>query len=222
MVFVEGGTFIMGCTAEQGKYCEDNEKPPHKVTLNSYYIGQYEVTQAQWKAIMGNNPSSFKDCDDCPVEQVSWDDIQIFLQKLNEKTGKKYRLPTEAEWEYAARGGNKSQKYKYAGSNDLDAVAWYGYEKSDSKPHPVGQKKANELGLYDMSGNVWEWCEDAWHKNYTGAPTDGSAWTGGDDSSLRVVRGGSWNYLPLNCRAAYRYGYYTVLRYSDLGFRVAR
>ena len=145
MVYVEGGTFTMGCTPEQGNDCDSDEKPTHRVTLASFQISKYEVTQAQWEAVMGANPSYFKNCADCPVEQVSWNDIQKFLRRLNQMTGKDYRLPTEAQWEFAARGGNKSRGYKYAGSDDLDAVAWY-RDNSGSKTHPVGQKQPNELG----------------------------------------------------------------------------
>jgi len=147
MVFVKGGTFTMGCTSEQGNDCDDDEKPAHQVTLSDFYIGKYEVSQKQWKTIMGSNPSYFSNCDNCPVEKVSWNDIQEFIKKLNQKTGKSYRLPTEAEWEYAARGGAQSRGYKYSGSNNLVDVGWYG-DNSGSKTHPVGQKKANELVPY--------------------------------------------------------------------------
>ncbi|MDR0754334.1 MAG: formylglycine-generating enzyme family protein [Prevotellaceae bacterium] len=189
MVFVQGGTFTMGCISEQGADCFDNEKPAHKVTLSNFYIGKYEVTQAEWKAIMGNNPSNFSGCDNCPVEKVSWNDVQEFIRKLNAKTGKNYRLPTEAEWEYAARGGNRSKGYKYSGSNSVENVAWYGYDNSGKKTHPVGTKQANELGIYDMSGNVHEWCQD-WYGAYSnGAQTNPK---GASSGSYRVFRGGGW------------------------------
>ena len=158
MVFVKGGTFMMGATPEQGSDAGDGEKPVHSVTVSDFYIGKYEVTQAQWKAVMGKNPSHYKG-ENRPVERVSWYDIQKFIEKLNAKTGKRYRLPTEAEWEYAARGGNQSKGYKYSGSNDIGSVAWYTNNSGD-RTHPVGQKQPNELGLYDMTGNVWEWCSD--------------------------------------------------------------
>ena len=149
MVYVEGGTFTMGCTSEQSD-CNSYERPTHRVTLDGFWIGKYEVTQAQWEAVMGSNPSSFKDCGgNCPVETVSWNDVQEFLKKLNQMTGKNYRLPTEAQWEYAARGGSKSKGYKYSGSNSMDSVAWYDGNYS-FETHAVGQKSPNELGIYDM------------------------------------------------------------------------
>ena len=159
MVFVEGGTFTMGCTPEQWNDCLDNEKPAHQVTLSDFYIGKYEVTQVQWVAVMGNNPSSIKG-DNLPVGNVSWDDVQEFIERLNEKTGENYRLPTEAEWEYAARGGNRSMGYKYSGSNDVGNFSWYQGSISINSKYPVGTKMANELGIHDMSGNVLEWVSD--------------------------------------------------------------
>ena len=211
MVFVQGGTFTMGCTYEQGTDCYDNEKPVHQVTLSDYYIGKYEVTQGLWKKVMGSNPSKFSDCgDDCPVENVSWDDCQTFISKLNQLTGKKYRLPTEAEWEYAARGGrgvarnvpagNAQLQTKYAGSNALDEVAWYN-DNSNSQTHTVGTKKPNALGVYDMSGNVWEWCND-WYDKYSisGVKNPQGAKAGSD----RVVRGGSWYHIGRYDRVSYR------------------
>ena len=219
MVAVPGGTFTMGCTEDQGG-CNDNEKPVHQVRVSSFLLSKYEVTQDLWEAVMGENPSYFEGCGQCPVEQVSWDDIQVFLEKLNAVTGEQYRLPTEAEWEYAARGGQRSRGYQYAGSDALDTVAWYD-ENSGDKTHPVGQKAANELGVYDMSGNVWEWVQDCWNRSYRGAPSDGSAWTIGI-CGQRVLRGGSWDFNPFYLRFAYRIRLGTGFRVDDGGFRVAR
>ncbi|GHT11227.1 hypothetical protein AGMMS4956_03910 [Bacteroidia bacterium] len=199
MVFVQGGTFTMGCTSEQGSDCYDGEKTSHKVTLSSYYIGKYEVTQAQWKAVMGSNPSYFKG-NNLPTEKVSWDDAQEFIGKLNAKTGKQYRLPTEAEWEYAARGGAQSKGYKYSGSNAIDSVAWYN-STSSNKTHTVGTKAANELGIYDMTGNVWEWCSD-WYGDYSDSEEVNP--TGNLSGFNRVIRGGSWYCLTQACRITYR------------------
>jgi len=220
MVLVRGGTFTMGCTSEQGSDCDDDEKPAHRVMVSDFYIGKYEVTQKEWREVMGSNPSDFENCDACPVENVSWDDIQDFLSKLNAKTGKSYRLPTEAEWEYAARGGSSSRGYKYAGSNSLNEVAWYD-DNSGSKTHPVGQKKANELGLYDMSGNVWEWCADDWHGSYSGAPSTGRAWIDSPRASDRVLRGGSWGNNARRCRVSNRFFSTPSGRNDYLGFRLA-
>ncbi|MGM9712614.1 MAG: bifunctional serine/threonine-protein kinase/formylglycine-generating enzyme family protein [Prevotella sp.] len=198
MMPVQGGTFTMGATSEQ-QSPDSDEKPTHRVSLSSYYIGKYEVTQALWKAVMGSNPSKWKG-DNLPVEQVSWDDCQTFLRKLNAMTGKNFRLPTEAEWEYAARGGNRSRGYQYSGSNNLSNVAWYD-DNSGSKTHPVGTKAPNELGIYDMSGNVWEWCQD-WYGNYTSSAQTNP--TGSSSGSCRVDRGGSWLSHAWDCRVAYR------------------
>ena len=201
MVYVEGGSFMMGATSEQGSDAAKDEKPAHKVTLSSYYIGQTEVTQALWQAIMAENPSKFKG-NNKPVERVSWKDCQKFIEALNQRTGKRFRLPTEAEWEYAARGGNRSQGYKYSGSNDIDAVAWYD-DNSGKTTHAVGTKAPNELGIYDMSGNVWEWCNDKYNKNYyaNGEQTNPQ---GPESGSYRVSRGGCWFYDARNCRSSYR------------------
>ena len=187
MIKVEGGTFTMGATSEQGSNTGSEEKPAHKVTLSDYYIAETEVTQALWQAVMGTNPSYFKGSN-LPVEQVSWDECQAFITKLNQMTGKNFRLPTEAEWEYAARGGNKSKGYKYAGSNTLSDVAWYNITSDNT--HPVMQKLANELGLFDMSGNVWEWCQD-WYGKYSNTAQNNP--TGPASGSYRVIRGGSWD-----------------------------
>ena len=214
MVYVKGGTFRMGATEEQEEYVKDWEKPVHSVTLSDYYIGKYEVTQGLWEAVMGSNPSYFYMIDDYPVEYVSWNDVQDFLKKLNELTGKNYVLPTEAQWEYAARGGAKSKGYKYSGSNEFDDVAWYD-DNSGSSPHPVGTKAPNELGIYDMSGNVWEWCSD-WFGEYTGgAPTDP------ESRDHHVFRGGNWSAAAWYCRVSARgHGDPRVRSYA-LGFRLA-
>ena len=199
MVRVEAGTFTMGATAEM-KIPWDDEKPTHRVTLtNDYYIGKYEVTQALWKAVMGNNPSSFKG-DNLPVEEVSWDDCQDFISKLNRITGKTFRLPTEAEWEYAARGGNKSRGYQYSGSSNLSDVAWY-KDNSGSKTHTVGTKQPNELGIYDMCGNVWEWCQD-WYGKYSSSSQVNP--TGAASGSSRVNRGGCLINDARDCRSSCR------------------
>ena len=199
MVYVSGGTFTMGATSEQGSEAESDEKPTHSVTLSSYYICKYEVTQALWRAVMGSNPSYFKG-DNLPVESVSWNDCQTFINRLNSYTGRNFRLPTEAEWEFAARGGNYSRRYKYSGSNYIDDVAWYG-DNSGDRTHPVGTKQANELGLYDMSGNVWEWCSD-WYGSYSSYSQSNP--TGANSGSSRVNRGGCWNYFAKICRSSNR------------------
>ena len=215
MVRVEAGTFTMGATAEM-KHPADDEKPVHQVTLtNDYYIGKYEVTQALWQAVMGNNPSEFKG-DNLPVEKVSWKDCQDFISKLNRITGKTFRLPTEAEWEYAARGGNKSRGYQYSGSNNLADVAWY-MDNSGDKTHAVGTKQPNELGIYDMSGNVWEWCQD-WYGKYSSSSQVNP--TGANSGSYRVKRGGSWEIIDWGCRSSYRYSSVPDFCGSNLGFRL--
>ena len=218
MTLVRGGTFTMGCTSEQENACTNNEKPAHQVTLSDYYIGRYEVTQFLWKSIMGlnYNPSHNQD-NNLPVENVSWDDIQTFLEWLNNRTGKEYRLPTEAEWEYAARGGNQSRRYIYSGSNTLDEVGWYD-DNSDLKTQPVGMKPSNELGLYDMSGNVDEWVNDLF-----GSYTDGSLNnpTGPESGLSHVVRGGSSLRNEEGARVSSRGGWITSSSNNYLGFRLA-
>ena len=217
MIYVEGGTFTMGATSEQGSDVFKEEKPVHQVTLSSFSIGKYEVTQEEWEAVMGSNPSYFNG-KNLPVEKVSWDDCQKFIRKLNQLTGKQFRLPTEAEWEYAARGGNKSRGYKYAGSNDLGSVAWYDSNSGD-KTHEVGQKQPNELGLYDMSGNVYEWCQD-WYGSYSSSSQTNP--TGSSSGSGRVNRGGSWFDLAGFCRVSDRGGSSPGDRYYLLGLRLAQ
>ena len=220
MVRVEGGSFTMGCQSGRDGDCYDDEKPAHRVQVESFEIGKYEATQALWEAVMGENPSGFDGCAECPVEDVSWDDVQGFLAQLNARTGKRYRLPTEAEWEYAARGGRQSRGYRYAGGNDAGSVGWYA-DNSGDRIHPVGQKRANELGLHDMSGNVWERVQDCWNDSYRGAPDDGRAWERGK-CGQRVVRGGSWFDGPWGLRSANRNWLATGSRFDDLGFRIAR
>ena len=218
MVKVEAGSFDMGATPEMRslQYPYDDEKPDHRVTLTkNYYIGKYEVTQALWQVVMGNNPSRFKG-DDLPVERVSWKRCQDFISKLNSLTGKRFRLPTEAEWEYAARGGNKSRGYRYSGSNTLGDVAWYG-DNSGSKTHAVGTKQPNELGIYDMSGNVSEWCQD-WRGSYSSSPQTNP--TGAVSGSYRVDRGGSWLYSAWFSRSSSRGGRTPGGRDGDLGLRL--
>ncbi|MDR1458756.1 MAG: formylglycine-generating enzyme family protein [Bacteroidales bacterium] len=216
MVFVQGGTFTMGCTSEQDDECRDKEKPAHKVTLSDFYIGRYEVTQAQWRAVMGSNPSRFKE-DSLPVETVSWDNVQEFIEKLNAVTGKNYRLPTEAEWEYAARGSNQSKGYKYSGSNMIDDVAWY-HDNSGRKTHSVGTKFPNELGIYDMNGNVWEWCSDRYGKYKRKAQTNPA---GASSGSYRVSRGGCWDGFELYCLVAFRGHSFPIYCEEIIGFRLA-
>ena len=215
MVKVEAGTFMMGATSEmENPYSW--EKPVHQVTLpHDYYMGKYEVTQALWKTVMGSNPSYFKG-DDLPVEEVSWEDCQEFISKLNSMIGRKFRLPTEAEWEYAARGGKKSRGYQYGGSSNISDVAWYD-GNSGSKTHPVGMKQANELGIYDMSGNVYEWCQD-WKGSYVNSSQTNP--TGAVSGSYRVYRGGSWYYDARYCRSSYRNSGAPGCRLNRLGLRL--
>lgn len=225
MVEVEGGTFQMGATTEQGDGARDNEKPVHEVTLSGYSIGQTEVTQELWHAVMGTNPSRFNDDVNKPVEKISWNECQTFIATLNELTGKNFRLPTEAEWEFAARGGIKSEGYKYAGSDDLNEIAWYNYNAyavGSSSPnygtHAVSTKAANELGLYDMTGNVWEWCQD-WSGTYSDEPQTNP--TGPITGTTRIIRGGGWTNYPSLLRVAARADYSTSYISNFIGFRLA-
>ena len=226
MVAVEGGTFTMGATSEQGSDAEDDEKPTHQVTLSSYYIGQTEVTQALWTAVMGTTVSQQRDKDDpsyplsgegdnFPMYFISWEECQTFVSKLSELTGKKFRLPTEAEWEYACRGGNKSRGYKYSGSNNIDDVARY----YDIETSPVATMSPNELGIYDMTGNVWEWCQDR-YGSYSSSPQTNP--TGAASGSWRVHRGGSWCIKREEyCRLSIRDSCSPDFRGDDLGLRLA-
>jgi formylglycine-generating enzyme required for sulfatase activity len=197
-----------------------HERPVHQVTINySFYIGKYEVTQAQWQAVMGDNLSYFKG-DNLPVEEVSQQEAITFCKRLSQMNGMEYRLPTEAEWEYACRAGTTGD---YAG--ELDAMAWHS-SNSGGKTHPVGQKQANAFGLYDMYGNVWEWCLDYYHSNYIAAPTDGSAWVGGsvlasaEWNSNPVLRGGAWDSSANNLRSPFRNRYDWIHGFDRIGFRV--
>lgn len=199
MVRVAGGTFMMGGTYEQGTDAESDEKPTHEVTLSSFYIGVYEVTQELWTAIMGSNPSYFSGTN-LPVENVTWNDCQAFIEKLNTATGKTFRMPTEAEWEYAARGGHKSKGYKYSGSDNIDDVAWYG-SNAKLSTHTVGSKAPNELGIYDMSGNVFEWCQD-WYGSYSSDAQTNP--TGPGNGSGRITRGGGYDTSTPYCRCSFR------------------
>jgi formylglycine-generating enzyme required for sulfatase activity len=231
LVFVKGGEYDMGCTSEQ-KDCGDDEKPTHQVTLSDFYIGKYEVTQKLWAEIMGDNPAQFKNGDNYPVERVSWDDVQTFLSKLNQKyPNRNYRLPTEAEWEYAARGGGNEVLFGN-GKSTLDPKEANYYGKEGSKPYsvageyrqkttPVGSFVPNTLGLYDMSGNVCEWCSD-WYDSdyYKNSPATNPQ--GPTSDSRRVMRGGSWAFSPQGCRVAFRSGYLPGYRYNIIGFRLAR
>jgi formylglycine-generating enzyme required for sulfatase activity len=215
MVILPTGTFTMG----SDEY--DWEKPKHQVIIKQFAIGKYPVTQEQYQAVMGHNPSKFKNHPKNPVETVSWDDAQIFCRKLNLKTGQKYRLPSEAEWEYACRAGTQTRYYFGNDEQQLREYAWYS-KNSVSKTHPVGQKKPNNWGLFDMNGNVWEWCEDGWHDNYNKAPTDGNSWNDNHSrSSARILRGGSWGVNSRNCRSADRLKFITNDRYFNRGFRLA-
>ncbi|TCV90648.1 SUMF1/EgtB/PvdO family nonheme iron enzyme [Sulfurirhabdus autotrophica] len=214
MVTIPAGSFMMGSNDSF-----TNERPLHRITIaKPFALSKTEVTQRQWRMIMGNNPSTFTNCgEDCPVETISWNDAQAFIQKLNAKTGQHYRLPTEAEWEYACHAG---KQHPYCGGDYLDSVAWFD-ENSPTTTQPVGRKQANAFGLFDMSGNVWEWVEDSYHDSYKGAPTDGSAWSG--DGVKRVLRGGSWNSEPQDHSATYRFWSVPAYRYGyGFGFRLAR
>ena len=216
MICVDGGSFRMGGTSEQGSDVLDNERPVHLVTVSSCYIGETEVTQALWEAVMGKNPSYYKGANK-PVETVSWSDCQTFIEKLNKKTGLQFRMLTEAEWEFAARGGNKSKGYKYSGSNTLSEIAWYGVN-SEEVTHDVKSKQPNELGLYDMSGNVAEWCQDKYGKYTSNSQTNP---TGPDSGYEYLLRGGSWFDDSEFCRVAFRNYSPQKSKVSTFGLRLA-
>ncbi len=215
MVWVTGGRFIMGNHSG-----EADERPEYEVVIDGYSISKYPVTQRQWTTIMGSNPSEFVGCDQCPIDRVSWDEAQQFIEILNKLTGKKYALPTEAEWEYAAKGGPKTQGYRYSGSDNIDAVAWHA-GNSGRHPHPVGEKAPNELGLYDMTGNVWEWCQDWYNKNYYEVRESNNP-TGPASGAARVRRGGSWFTQSINCKTSTRNSVKQDYRDDSGGFRLVQ
>ena len=216
MVKVEAGTFMMGATSEM-KDPDSDEKPVHQVTLtNDYYIGKYEVTQALWQAVMGNNPSHFKG-ENLPVETVSWNDCQEFISKLNTMTGQNFRLPTEAEWEYAARGGKKSRRYRYSGSRKISDVAWYN-DNDGVETREVGTKKSNELGIYDMTGNVSEWCQDRYALYSSSSQTNP---IGDNSGGSKVFRGGGWFNRAKHCSSSFRYNNSQDYHFDNLGLRLA-
>ncbi len=217
MIWVAGGSFLMGNKEEDA---ESYELPVHEVEVPDFFIGKHPVSQALYEVVTGKNPSSFKGIDH-PVEKVSWEEAKAFIQQLNKQTGKSYRLLTEAEWEYAARGGKYSEDYLYSGSDNLKEVGWFDENNNPNGTKAVGQKLPNELGIFDMSGNVWEWCEDDYHETYKGAPSNGSAWIDQPDrGARRVLRGGYWGDLARYCRVSFRYGTSQDNRDFNLGFRL--
>ena len=227
MAAIPGGTFMMGSPENEAKR-RDSENPQHQVTVPGFFMGKYPVTQAQYQAIMGNNPSLFKGSNR-PVECVSWDNAVAFCEKLSQITGKTYRLPSEAEWEYACRAGTTTP-FHFGETITTDLANYNGNYTYGQEPKGVYRREttevgsfgvANNFGLYDMHGNVWEWCQDNWHSNYEGAPIDGSAWLGIEkNTNTRLLRGGSWSYAPAYCRSAYRYNYYLDYYDYNIGFRV--
>lgn len=227
MTFVKGGQFYMGCDDPKYLYPEfQNEKPVHRVSVTDFYIGKYEVTLGTYRKLMGKYPPAYdgvdygnKFCDECPVVMMSWDDVQEFIKKLNEKTGKNYRLPTETEWEYAARGGKYTEGYKFAGGNKPSPVAWWGKKRGTT--HPIGEKSPNELSIYDMSGNVSEWCSDWYDEAYYGKTVDQMNPKGPATGQYRIVRGGSYFDPEEMCRNTYRNRLAPNVRRWDLGFRLA-
>ena len=224
MKAIEGGSFMMGCVGCDPDEPDKDERNVHSVILDGYYLGETEVTQALWTAVMGKNPSHFKG-EQLPVESISWNDCQDFIARLNQLTGRNFRLPTEAEWEYASRGGQMSFGYFFSGSDNANAVAIFdvnsfnkGRQDPDYGSHRVKSKKSNEIGLYDMSGNVWEWCND-WYDDYpTSSQTNP---TGPSKGMFKVIRGGSWMYDKWYSRVSNRYKYLPIVKKSDCGFRLA-
>ena len=218
MIYVEGGRYLMGSEEEVAR---GNEKPVHEVNLSSFYIGKYPVIQELWEAVMGNNPSKFLGPQH-PVQYVPWVEVQKFLKKLNQESGKSYRLPYEAEWEFAARGGIHSKGYLFSGGNTMEEVGWYEDNNDPNGTKPVGQKRANELGIYDMSGNVYEWCDDDGHGDYVGAPTDGTSWIDVPTRSLhRMIRGGCYMLSQISSRIPARARNKAIYGDNYVGFRLA-
>lgn len=215
MILVEGGTFMMGCTSTESFDCERDEKPAFSATLTDYYIGEFEVTQELWEAVMGKNPSEFK-MKNHPVENVTWTDCNKFVKKLSRLTGKHFDLPTESQWEFAARGGIKSEGFRYCGSNNIGEVSWF-EGNSNKQAHVVGTLKPNELGIYDMGGNVQEWCRD-FYDSYTDTPKTNPK--GPEKGFHRVYRGGAWYFNAWYCRPAYRRLNSPKYKFSYLGLRV--
>ncbi len=220
MVRITGGSFEMGCSPDQDPKCSSNEQPAHQVQVASFSLSRYEVTQAQWETVMGSNPSPNKNCPSCPVSNVSHHEVLDFIDKLKQQTGIKYRLPSEAEWEFAAKGGTKGKSTSYAGSNALAGVAWYSGNAGGSTKK-VGSKTGNELGLKDMNGNVWGWTADCYSKSYNGAASNGRAARKGDCNAA-ALRGGSYKYEESNCRNTNRRRYQRDRKQADFGFRLAK
>lgn len=218
LIQVPGGSFEMGSASANDS--DANEAPAHNVTVQPFYLSRHEITQAQWVKVMGKNPSRFQD-PRRPVEQVTWQDVQSFIEKLNLlERSTKYRLPSEAEWEYAARAGQKTRYFFADEVNALPQYAWFGQEDNVGT-RPVSQRKPNPWGFYDIYGNVWEWVQDCWHDDYRGAPADARVWAGGD-CSIRMLRGGGWDSPASYARSAVRGSYAAELNDAANGFRLAR
>ena len=213
MVLIEGGTFEMGSITGG-----DDEKPVHIVRVDNFYMCKFEVRVKEWKQLMGSNPSYFVGCDDCPVETVSWNEIQIFIKKLNELSGKNFRLPTEAEWEYAAKAGKHISYNDFSGNKEIGAVGWF-RDNSDAAPHKVGLKSPNANGIYDMTGNVWEWCSDWYQVDYY-AVTPRENPQGPQTGEKKVLRGGSWNNFVKHSKVTYRDTFESDFKTYDYGFRL--